>query len=69
MLVIHRTYTGVPLYVTTGSGTGATATIVITAQGIEIPSIKHQCGLSYVIGDVLGLTTSTMVMILSTTTV
>ena len=56
------TYTGVPLYNITGSGTGATATIVINAQGtINADPSSISGGSGYVIGDVLGLTTSTMV--------
>ena len=56
------TYTAVPLYNITGSGTGATATIVINAQGqINADPSSISGGSGYVIGDVLGLTTSTMV--------
>ena len=56
------TYTGVPLYNITGSGTNATATIVINAQGtINSDPSSISGGSGYVIGDVLGLTTSTMV--------
>ena len=56
------TYTGVPFYNITGSGTGATATIVINAQGeINADPSSISGGKGYVIGDVLGLTTSTMV--------
>jgi hypothetical protein len=56
------TYTAVPLYNITGSGTGATATIVINAQGqINADPSSISGGSGYVRGDVLGLTTSTMV--------
>ena len=56
------TYAAVPLYNITGSGTGATATIVINAQGtINADPSSISGGSGYVIGDVLGLTTSTMV--------
>ncbi len=56
------TYTTVPLYNITGSGSGATATIVINAQGtINADPSSISGGSGYVIGDVLGLTTSTMV--------
>ena len=56
------TYAAVPLYNITGSGTGATATIVINAQGtINSDPSSISGGSGYVIGDVLGLTTSTMV--------
>ena len=56
------TYTNVPLYNITGSGTDATATIVINAQGtINSDPSSISGGSGYVIGDVLGLTTSTMV--------
>ena len=56
------TYTSVPLYNITGSGSGATATIVINAQGtINSDPSSISGGSGYVIGDVLGLTTSTMV--------
>ena len=56
------TYAAVPLYNITGSGTGATATIVINAQGeINADPSGISGGSGYVVGDVLGLTTSTMV--------
>ena len=56
------TYATVPLYNITGSGSGATATIVINAQGtINSDPSGISGGSGYVIGDVLGLTTSTMV--------
>ena len=50
------TQTGVPLYNITGSGSGATATIVINAQGqINADPSSISGGSGYVIGDVLGL--------------
>ena len=53
------TQTGVPLYNITGSGSGATATIVINAQGqINADPSSISGGSGYVIGDVLGITTS-----------
>ena len=56
------TYTGVPFYNITGSGSGASATIVINAQGeINADPSSITGGSGYVVGDVLGLTTSTMV--------
>ena len=56
------TYTNVPLYNITGSGEDATATIVINAQGtVNADPSSISGGTGYVIGDVLGLTTSTMV--------
>ena len=56
------TYTGVPFYNITGSGSGATATIVINASGqINADPTSISGGSGYVVGDVLGLTTSTMV--------
>ena len=56
------TYTAVPFYNITGSGSGATATIVVNAQGkINADPTSISGGSGYVIGDVLGLTTSTMV--------
>ena len=56
------TYAAVPLYNITGSGTGATATIVINAQGtVNADPSSISGGEGYVIGDVLGLTTSIMV--------
>ena len=56
------TYAAVPLYNITGSGTGATATIVINAQGeVNADPSGISGGSGYVVGDVLGLTTSTMV--------
>ena len=55
------TFAGVPLYNITGSGSGATATIVINAQGeINADPSSISGGSGYVIGDVLGITTSTM---------
>jgi len=56
------TYAGVPFYNITGSGSGATATIVINASGqINADPTSISGGSGYVVGDVLGLTTSTMV--------
>ena len=56
------TYAAVPLYNITGSGESATATIVINASGqIDSDPSSISGGTGYVIGDVLGLTTSTMV--------
>jgi len=56
------TYAAVPLYNITGSGSGATANIVINAQGeINADPSSISGGSGYVLGDVLGLTTSTMV--------
>ena len=56
------TYAAVPFYNITGSGTGATATIVINASGeINADPSSISGGKGYVVGDVLGLTTSTMV--------
>ena len=56
------TYTGVELYNITGSGENVTATIVINAQGqINADPSSISGGTGYVIGDVLGLTTSKMV--------
>ena len=56
------TYTGVELYNITGSGENVTATIVINAQGqINADPSSISGGTGYVIGDVLGLTTSNMV--------
>ena len=56
---VQGTQTGVPLYNITGSGSGATATIVINAQGqINADPSSISGGSGYVVGDVLGITTS-----------
>jgi hypothetical protein len=53
-------YQNVPLYSITGNGTGATATVTIGASG-QVSSISltsNTGGSGYVVGDVLGITTS-----------
>jgi hypothetical protein len=52
------TFTGVPLYSITGSGTGATGVVTFSSgQLTGTPSITN-VGSGYVVGDVLGITTS-----------
>ena len=56
------TYSSVPFYNITGSGSGASATIVINSDGIiDADPSSISGGSGYVVGDVLGLTTSAMV--------
>ena len=57
-----QTYNNVPLYAITGRGTGATATVATNNVGqVSSVSITSNTGGSgYVLGDVLGITTSTV---------
>lgn len=55
------TYNNVPFYSITGSGTGATGTVTITSSGfLDTVSITNS-GNGYAIGDILGITTSSVV--------
>ena len=54
------TFTGVPLYSITGSGTGARATITFVNGSVSgTPSVTSS-GNGYAVGDVLGITTSSV---------
>ena len=57
------TFVGVPLYNITGNGSGATANIVFNSDG-QISSVATGVGSTgngYVVGDILGITTSSVV--------
>jgi len=55
------TYSNVPFYNITGSGSGATGTVTVTSSGfINTVSIANT-GNGYAVGDVLGITTSSVV--------
>ena len=53
----NGTYSSVPLYSITGSGSGATGTITITSNRLASVSIANT-GSGYRVGDLLGITTS-----------
>ena len=55
-----QTYNNVPLYAITGRGTGATATVQTTSGGgiLSVSLTSNTKGHGYVVGDVLGITTS-----------
>ena len=58
-----QTYNNVPLYAITGRGTGATATVATNSSG-QVSSISltsNTGGSGYVVGDVLGITTSNVI--------
>ena len=55
------TYTNVPLYSITGSGTGAVATITFSSGQVSGNPTITSSGNGYVVGDVLGITTSSVV--------
>ena len=61
--VASQTYSNVPLYNITGNGSGMTATIATDGDGkINSASITSNTGGSgYVVGDVLGITTSNVI--------
>ena len=61
--VASQTYTAVPLYNITGNGSGMTATIQTNSSGqVSSAAITSNTGGSgYVIGDVLGITTSNVI--------
>ena len=57
-----QTYNNVPLYAISGRGTGATATVQTNSSG-QVSSISltsNTAGSGYVVGDVLGITTSSV---------
>ena len=58
-----QTYNAVPLYNITGNGSGMTATIATNSEGeISSASVTSNTGGSgYVVGDVLGITTSNVI--------
>ena len=58
-----QTYSNVPLYNITGNGSGLTATIGTNSDGkISSAAITSNTGgAGYVIGDVLGITTSNVI--------
>ena len=57
-----QSYTNVPLYAITGRGTGATATVGTNSDGQvnAISLTSNTGGAGYVVGDVLGITTSSV---------
>jgi len=57
----NGTFTGVPLYSITGSGTGAEATLVFSSGELSSISAITNTGNGYVVGDLLGITTSSVV--------
>ena len=61
--VASQTYSNVPLYNITGNGSGMTATIATGSDGkINTAAITSNTGGSgYVVGDVLGITTSNVI--------
>ena len=52
-------YSNVPLYNITGNGSGATATVTVLNENVSSISIASS-GNGYVVGDVLGITTSSV---------
>ena len=57
----NGTFTGVPLYSITGSGTGAEATLVFASGALSSISAVTTAGNGYAVGDILGITTSSVV--------
>ena len=57
----NGTFTGVPLYSITGSGSGAEATLVFASGQLSSVSAISNAGNGYVVGDILGITTSSVV--------
>ena len=55
----NGTFNNVPLYTITGSGSGATGIVTITNNAIQFVSIAAS-GNGYVVGDILGITTSSV---------
>lgn len=55
------TFAGVPLYNITGNGSGATAQITFNGSGQVSSTTISAVGNGYVVGDVLGITTSSVV--------
>lgn len=60
--VASQTYSNVPLYSLSGNGQGATATIITSASGTvnSVSITAGSKGNGYVIGDALGITTSSL---------
>lgn len=56
----NGTFTAVPLYTITGSGSGATANITFASNKVSTVSIASS-GTGYAVGDVLGITTSSVI--------
>ena len=56
----NGTFSSVPLYSITGSGSGATGIVTITNNTVQFVSIANS-GNGYVVGDILGITTSSVV--------
>ena len=58
-----QTYNNIPLYAITGRGTGATATVATNSSGnvSSISLTSNTGGSGYVVGDVLGITTSNVI--------
>ena len=54
----NGTFTNVSLYSITGSGSGAKATVVFASGELSSVSAVSNAGTGYVVGDVLGITTS-----------
>ena len=54
------TYSSVPLYSITGSGTGAVADVTISAGKVSGNPTVTTSGTGYVVGDILGITTSSV---------
>ena len=61
--VASQTYTAVPLYNITGNGSGMTATIATNSDGqVSSASVTSNTGgAGYVVGDVLGISTSSVI--------
>ena len=55
------TFTGVPLYAITGSGSGAEATVSFSSGKLSGTPTVTTAGNGYVVGDILGITTSSVV--------
>jgi len=57
----NGTFASVPLYSMTGSGSGAEATLVFASGELSSVSAVTSAGNGYVVGDILGITTSSVV--------
>jgi hypothetical protein len=56
----NGTFTGVPFYSITGSGTGATGIVTFSSGALDSAPHITNPGNGYVVGDVLGITTSSV---------